>query len=58
MRELLQIIVFPFFILFSIIQALIAKPLHFNYSKNRGLEIGIVPLVAIIACIELIKFVL
>jgi hypothetical protein len=58
MRELLQIIVFPFFLLFSIIQALIAKPLHFNYSKNRGLEIGVVPLIVIIAIIELIKFIL
>ena len=58
MKDILRVIVFPFFILFSIIQALVAKPLHFNYSKNRGLEIGIVPLVAIIACIELIKFVL
>ena len=58
MRNLLRVIVFPFFLLFSIIQALVAKPLHFSYSKNRGLEIGIVPLVAIIACIELIKFVL
>jgi hypothetical protein len=57
MRELLQIIVFPFFLLFSIIQALVAKPFHFNYSKNRGLEIGIVPLVVIIALIELIKFI-
>jgi hypothetical protein len=58
MRELLQIIVFPFFVLYSIIQALVAKPLHFSYSKNRGLEIGIVPLIVIIAIIELIKFVL
>ena len=58
LKELLQIIVFPIFVLFSSIQALVAKPFHFNYSKGRGLEIGIVPLVAIIACIELIKFVL
>jgi hypothetical protein len=56
MRNLLRVIVFPFFLLFGIIQALVAKPLHFSYSKNRGLEIGIVPLIAIIACIELIKF--
>jgi hypothetical protein len=56
MRELLQIIIFPFFLLFSIIQALVAKPLHFNYSKNKGLEIGIVPLVIIIAIFELIKY--
>jgi hypothetical protein len=48
MKTLLQIIVFPFFILFSIIQALVAKPLHFSYSKNRGLEIGIIPLCLIV----------
>jgi hypothetical protein len=58
MRNLLRVIVFPFFLLFSIIQALVAKPLHFSYSKNRGLEIGVVPLLVIIAIIELIKFVL
>ena len=58
MREILQIIVFHFFLLFSIIQALVAKPLHFKYSKNRGLEIGVVPLIVIIAIIELIKFIL
>ena len=59
MRELLQIIIFPFFLLFSIIQALVAKPLHFNYSKNRGLEIGIVPFIVIqIVIYELIQFVL
>jgi hypothetical protein len=56
MRNLLRVIVFPFFLLFSIIQALVAKPLHFSYTNNRGLEIGIVPLIVIIACIELIKF--
>ena len=58
LKELLQIIVFPIFVLFSVIQALVAKPLHFNYSKGRGLEIGIVPLAVIIACIELIRFIL
>jgi len=57
MKQLLQIIVFPIFVLFSVIQALVAKPLHFNYSKGRGLEIGIVPLAVIIACWELIKFI-
>ena len=56
MKDILRVIVFPFFLLYSVLEALIAKPLHFSYSKNRGLEIGIVPLVAIIACIELIKF--
>jgi hypothetical protein len=57
MKQLLQIIVFPIFVLLSVIQALIAKPLHFNYSKGRGLEIGIVPLAVIIGCWELIKFI-
>jgi hypothetical protein len=59
MRELLQIIIFPFFVLYSIIQALVAKPLHFSYSKNRGLEIGIVPFIVMqIVIYELIQFVL
>ena len=57
MKQLLQIIVFPIFVLLSVIQALIAKPLHFNYSKGRGLEIGIVPLAVIIGCWELIEFI-
>jgi hypothetical protein len=57
MKELLRIIIFPFFLLYSIIEALVAKPFHFNYSKSRGLEIGIVPLAVIIALIELIKFI-
>ena len=57
MKQLLQIIVFPIFVLFSVIQALVAKPFHFNYSKARGLEIGIVPLGVIIGCWELIKFI-
>lgn len=57
MRELLQIIVYPFFVILSIIQALVAKPLHFSYSKNRGLEIGIVPFIVIIAIYELIKLI-
>jgi hypothetical protein len=54
-KALLQISVFPFIIVFSIIQSLVAKPFHFNHSKVRGLEIGIVPLLAIIAFIELIN---
>ena len=54
MRDILRVIVFPFFVLYSIIQALVAKPLHFSYSKHRGLEIGIVPLVVIIAIFSLI----
>jgi len=58
MRELLQIIVYPFFVLLSIIKALLAKPLHFSYSKNRGLEIGVIPLLVIIVIYELIKFIL
>lgn len=59
MKNILRVIVFPFFLLFSIIQALVAKPLHFSYSKNRGLEIGIVPFIVIqIAIYELIQFVL
>ena len=57
MKQLLQIIVFPFFLLYSVLKALIAKPFHFNYSKARGLEIGIVPLAVIIGCWELIKFI-
>ena len=44
MRELLHIIVYPIFALYNILLALFAKPLHFNYSKNRGVEMGIVPL--------------
>jgi hypothetical protein len=48
MRTLLEILIFPIFIAWSVFQALIAKPLHFSYSKNRGLEIGIVPLAVII----------
>jgi hypothetical protein len=55
MRTLLEIIIFPFFLAWSIIQALIAKPLHFSYSKNRGLEIGIVPLGLIIIITFLIS---
>lgn len=59
MRDILRVIVFPIFLLFSIIQALVAKPLHFSYSKNRGLEIGIVPFILIqIAIYWLIQFVL
>ena len=54
MRDILRVIVFPFFVLYSIIQALVAKPLHFSYSKNRGLEIGIVPLTVIIVIFNLI----
>jgi hypothetical protein len=52
MRQLLQIIAFPFILLFSIVKALIAKPLHFSYSDKRGLEIGIVPLLIIILIIN------
>ena len=48
MRQALQIIAFPFILLFSIIKALISKPLHFSYSDKRGLEIGIIPLLIII----------
>jgi hypothetical protein len=55
-KSLLQVLVFPFFLLYSVLEALIAKPFHFNYSKSRGLEIGVVPLVVIIALIELIKY--
>ena len=59
MRDILRVIVFPIFLLFSIIQALVAKPLHFSYSKNRGLEIGIVPFILIqIAIYWLIQFAL
>ena len=59
MRDILRVIIFPIFLLFSIIQALVAKPLHFSYSKNRGLEIGIVPFILIqIAIYGLIQFVL
>ena len=57
LKSVLQVLVFPFFLLYSVLEALIAKPFHFNYSKSRGLEIGIVPLVVIIAFIELIKFI-
>ena len=56
-KSLLQVLVFPFFLLYSVLEALIAKPFHFNYSKSRGLEIGVVPLLVIIALIELIKFI-
>ena len=58
LKSVLQVLVFPIFLLYGILEALIAKPLHFNYSKGRGLEIGIVPLIVIIACIELIRFIL
>ena len=47
MRAILEIIIFPFFIGYSILEALIANPLKFKVSKN-GLEIGIVPLTLII----------
>lgn len=57
MRELFQIIVYPIFALYNILLALFDKPLHFNYSKNRGVEIGIVPLLVIIVLWELIKFI-
>ena len=57
MRELLRIIVYPIFALYNILLALFAKPLHFNYSKNRGVEMGIVPLLVIIVLWELIKFI-
>ena len=57
-KEVLQVLVFPIFLLYSVLEALIAKPLRFNYSKSRGLEIGIVPLIVIIACIELIRFII
>jgi hypothetical protein len=58
LKAVLQVLVFPFFLLYSVLEALIAKPFHFNYSKSRGLEIGIIPLLVIIAFIELIRFVL
>ena len=57
LKASLQVIVFPFFVLYSVLEALIAKPLHFNYSKGRGVEIGIVPLLVIIALVELIKLI-
>jgi hypothetical protein len=57
LKAVLQVLVFPFFLLYSVLEALIAKPFHFNYSKSRGLEIGIIPLLVIIAFIELIKFI-
>ena len=57
LKAVLQVLVFPIFVLYSVLEALIAKPLHFNYSKGRGLEIGIVPLLAIIGCWELIRFI-
>jgi len=50
MRNVLRVLIFPFFLLYSIIEALVAKPLHFSYSKKRGLEIGVVPLAAILLC--------
>ena len=56
-KSLLQVLVFPFFVLYSVLEALIAKPFHFNYSKSRGLEIGVVPLLVIIALVELIKLI-
>jgi len=58
LKAVLQVLVFPFFLLYSVLEALIAKPFHFNYSKSRGLEIGIIPLLVIIAFIELIRFIL
>ena len=57
LKAVLQVLVFPIFVLYSVLEALIAKPLHFNYSMGRGLEIGIVPLLAIIGCWELIRFI-
>jgi len=57
LKSVLQVLVFPFFLLYSVLEALIANPFHFNYSKSRGLEIGIIPLLVIIAFIELIKFI-
>ena len=57
LKAVLQVLVFPIFALYSVLEALIAKPLHFNYSKGRGLEIGIVPLIVIIGCWELIRFI-
>ncbi len=51
MKIILEIIIFPFFVCYSILEALIANPLKFNVSKN-GLEIGIVPLaIIILACL-------
>ena len=57
LKASLQVLVFPFFVLYSVLEALIAKPFHFNYSKGRGVEIGIVPLLVIIALVELIKLI-
>ena len=54
MRPLLKILAFPFILfwsfcqtLFSIFEALIAKPFIFRMEKNT-IEIGIVPLILII----------
>ena len=58
LKAVLQVLVFPFFLLYSVLEALIAKPFHFNYSKGRGVEIGIVPLVVIIALVELTKYII
>ena len=58
LKAVLQVLVFPVFILYSVLEALIAKPFHFNYSKGRGVEIGIVPLAVIIALVELIKYII
>jgi hypothetical protein len=56
LKAVLQVLVFPVFILYSVLEALIANPFHFNYSKGRGVEIGIVPLAVIIALVELTKY--
>lgn len=48
MRKLLELLIFPFFLAYSILEALIAKPFKFKWRHNEGLEIGIVPLVVII----------
>jgi len=59
MRNILRAIAFPFIlgisVITSIIQALVAKPFKLSLSKEGGLEIGIVPLIAIITISQLIK---
>ncbi len=47
MSSILKALAFPFILFLSVVKALFDKPFHFSYSKENGLEIGIVILIGL-----------
>ncbi len=47
MRSILKALAFPFILFLSVVKALFDKPFHLSYSKENGLEIGIVILIGL-----------